>query len=237
MAGGAKSLEQECVSFYFKDWPINTYDGPEKSYYICRILGQLENNSEDGVTTNTSKNTKSNDEVTSVYYYWGQTVKFIPNSLFDTFSNLEFLYVDYKNKFETMKREYLQNATKLKNLKIFRNSLRIIDGNVFSEAKNLEHINLSDNQIMSIHKEAFNGLPNLKGVFLLYTKITNLHPTTFSFIVNLNVLHLTGGENCVNERFISASQKFPEIEGKISARCTYEPFPDEVVVEDKNKAD
>ena len=227
MAGGTDGLEQKCTGFYSVNWWINTNDGPEKSYYICQINGSLENDQE-VVTTDTSENTKSNAEVPAVYYQHSQTVKFIPNSLFATFVNLEYLVISFGNKFETMKREYLQNAKKLKNLKIFTNSVKKLDGNVFSKAKSLEHINFYKNQIESIHKEAFNGLPNLQGVYLDKNKIKILHLETFSSISNLNDLGLKGDENCVNEKFTSANQNFPQIEAKISSGCTYKPFPDEV---------
>ena len=229
MAGVTESLEQKCYTFYYANLFINNYDGPTKSYYMCRINGALENDQEE-VTTVTSENPRSNEEVTMVHYDSGQIVKFIPNSLFDTFSNLELLYVYSNNNFKTMKREYLQNANKLKNLHIYQNLLKKIDGNVFSEAKNLEHINFAHNQIESIHKEAFSGLPNLQGVYLQENRIKNLHPKTFSSIANLNVLQLKGGTNCVKEKFTSANQKFPEIEGKISSSCTFELLPDAIEI-------
>ena len=228
-AGGTEGLEQKCDAFYSSKWTIITYDGLPKSYYRCEMRGKLENDQEE-ITTDTSKNTKSNEEVTMVYYYPSQTVKFIPNSLFDKFVNLEFLYVDYNNKFETMKREYLQNANKLKSLNIHENLVQKLDRKVFSEAKNLEHINFRHNQIESIHMEAFNGLANLQGVNLKGNKIKNLHPKTFSSITNLNILELTRGENCVKKRFTSASRKFPEIEGKISSSCIFELLPNEIKI-------
>ena len=229
MAEGTECLKQICDSFNSSLWLIDTYDGPSKSYYVCRINGNLKNEQE-VVTTDTSLNTKSNEDVTLVYYNHDHTVKFIPNSLFDTFVNLEYLFIHFGNKFETMKREFLRNAIKLKNLQIRYNSVQQIDGNVFSEAKSLEYINFWKNHIKSIHKEAFSGLSNLQGVYLQGNKIKNLHPKSFSFIANLNILELSGAENCVNREFFSASQNFPEIERIISSRCTYEPFPDE----DKN---
>ena len=226
IAGRTESLEQKCEKFHSNPWPNNTYDGPDKSYYICRIKGQLKNEVE--VTTDTTRNTKSNREVTMVAYYPSHTVKFIPNSLFDTFLNLEYLLIYSNNKFETMRREYLRNANKLKNLWIYKNSVRKIDGNVFLEAKKLEHVNFESNKIESVHKEAFKGILNLKGVYLQGNKIKNLHPSTFSATANLNILQLGGRENCVNEKITSANEKFPEIEAKILDRCTYQPFPDEV---------
>ena len=228
MARGTESLNQQCHKFSIKNWASDTYHGPVNSYYACEIFGNLTNDQEE-VTTDTSVNTVSNDEVTAVQYNSFETVKFIPNSLFKTFVNLEFLLVYYNNKFETMKPEYLRNATKLKNLKIYKNSVQIIDGHVFSEAVKLEHINFAYNQIKAIHKEAFSGLPNLKGIYLQGNKIKNLHALTFSSIANLNILELSRGENCVFKKFTSANEMLLEIEGIISSHCTYELFTDEVM--------
>ena len=233
MAGATESLEQKCVSFGSNDWFINTYSGRTKSYYFCMIFGQLVNDQET-VTTDTSANTKSNEEVTMIIYDHAHTVKFIPNSLFETFVNLESLHIASNNKFKTIKKEYFRNAKKLKTLEIYQNYIRQIDGNVFSGAENLEHISLNQNLIDSVHRRAFSGLPNLKGIYLFANKIKNLHPHTFSSIANLNILELSSVGNCVNEAFTSANQIFPEIEEKISSRCNYEPFPDEVIVEDEN---
>ena len=213
---------------------INTHDGPSKSYYTCEINGNLKKDQED-VITDTSENTRSNEEVTMVYYFPAHYVTFIPNSLFDTFVNLEFLLIHFANSFETMKREYLRNANKLTSFWVYGNSLKKINGNVFAEAKFLEHINFYNNEIESIHKEAFNGLPYLKNVYLETNNIKKLHPKTFSFIANLNILELGGGKNCVNEKFTSASQKLPEIEAKISSNCTYVEIPSEVAEENRIK--
>ena len=220
-------MEQKCNRFYSASWSININNGLTKSYYICEINGNLENDQEE-VTTDTSLNKKSNAEVTMVQYQLYHSVEFIPNSLFDTFENLEYLVIESRNKFETMKREYLRNANKLKNLWINNNSIKKIDGNVFSEAKSLEYMNFRFNKIESIHREAFNGLPKLQGVYLYYNRIKKLHPETFSLIATLNNLHLEGAKNCANAAFISANAKFPQIEAKISSSCTYEPFPDKV---------
>ena len=228
IAEGTESLRQKCDNFDNVGRQANTHDRPKRTYYTCSIIGNLTNDQEE-VTTDTSLNAQSNAEVTAVQYFSSETVKFIPNSLFETFVNLEYLFISFDNKFETMKREYLQNANKLKNIWIYDNLIQKIDGNVFSEAKNLEHINFESNQIESVHKEAFSGLPNLKGVYLQGNKIKRLHPETFSLIANLNILKLSGCANCVNETFTSTNQKFPEIEAKISSGCTYELLPDEVL--------
>ena len=218
-------LEQECHKFNTITTISNTYDGAEKSYYECTIRGNLHNKNE-VVTTNTAKNEKSNDEVTLVWYYSLNFVEFIPNSLFTTFINLEYLYIDVDNTFEIMKAEYLKNAKNLRNLKIFKNSVKTLDDSVFAEAPNLENINFVENKIESIHKLAFNGLPNLQGIYLNKNKITNLHPSTFTSITKLNILELSDNI-CITMRFSTANQKISAIESEIGKSCTYEPFSDE----------
>ena len=232
MAGETECITQICKSFATAGHYLNTYFGADKSYYICYIDGPLENDQE-AVTTDTSNNTKSNEEVTMVFYDHEYTVKFIPNSLFDTFTNLEYLFVSYGNKFETMKPEFLQKANKLKNLEIRYNLIKQIDANVFAGANNLEHINLEGNPIKSIHFQAFNGLPNLQGIFLQETQIKNVHPKTFSSITKLNILSFNRGESCVDEIFYDANKKFSEIEKKLSQNCTFELLPEEKLAAQK----
>ena len=139
MAGTTDGVTQTCHSFDSSSAYANTYDGPWKLYYRCNIFGDLQNEQEQ-VTTDTSENTKSNDEVTGVYYYPEYMVKFVPNSLFTTFVNLEYLYIGSINKFETLQPEYLRNATKLKNINIPNNSVKKLNAQVFAETNNLEPI-------------------------------------------------------------------------------------------------
>ena len=68
MAGGTNAGTQRCETFNYVDWRANTFNGPENSYYACAISGNLQNDEEE-VTTDTSGNRKSNDEVPAVYYY------------------------------------------------------------------------------------------------------------------------------------------------------------------------
>ena len=229
MAGVTTSLEQKCESFYYRDWASDTYRKHTRTYYICQINGNLVNDQEE-VTTDTSENERSDEEVTAVDYNHSYTVKFIPNSIFQTFRNLEYLYISSNNQFDTMKREYLRHAKKLKNLWFHYSDLEKINGNVFVEAKRLEHINFQHGKIKSIHKDAFHGLPVLKGVYLNDNQIKYLHPRTFSIIPNLYILELSGEANCVDEKIVSANNKFPAIESKISQHCT---LPDEVIDEPK----
>ena len=232
MAGETECITQICKSFATADHYLNTYRGAEKSFYTCFIDGILVNDQEE-VTTDTSNNTKSNEEVTMVFYDYEHTVKFIPNSLFDTFKNLEYLFISYGNGLATIKPNFFKDAHKLKNLKIHYNVIRQIGANSFAEAKNLEHINLEGSPIETIHYEAFNGLPNLQGIYLPENHIKYMHPKTFSSIAKLNILNLDGGKSCVDNTFLDANEKFSVIEKKVSQNCTFELLPKEKLTAQK----
>ena len=203
----------------------NTYDGPDKSYYMCQITENL-----DQVSTNTTGNQRSDADFKLVWYSSGETVKYIPRSTFTTLPNVEYLFINSDNKMEVFKAEFLQGAKKLKNLHVKRNLVKELAGNLFVEAKNLEHINFEENQIQSIHKLAFNGLNNLQGIYLQFNRIYNLASTTFSFLSRLRILDLTGNI-CVNQKFPSASQRIVRIEAEIGGFCRYKLFPDEVAAQ------
>lgn len=214
-----EGVEQIC-DFKTASLFINTYDGPFKDYFYCGISGDLEN-AEENVTTNTKNNSKSNDEVTMVYYFGGAKVKFIPNSIFTTFKNLEVLFVNDNNQLSSIKPEYFKNSKSLRALRVLANPVTTLDANVFVEAPSLEFIDFFNCQIKYVSRLAFNDLPNLKGIFLKGSQVISLHPNTFSSITTLNWLILTPGANCVNEDFLEANQKFAEIEGKITEKCSY----------------
>lgn len=220
-AGMATGVEQTCFEFGFRNWHINTYDGIKKNFFCCYINGNLENEIEI-FTTNTRLNFKSNDDVTMVSYQYDQNVKFISNSIFTTFTNLEYLCIHYNNKLFTIKSDYFINAKSLKSLHVYENPVTTLEANVFVEASSLENINLMNCDIKSIHKLAFNNLPKLKRIFFQGNLIANLHPKTFSIIATLDWLKLTSGENCVDEDFLQVNRKFSEIEAKICKNCTYD---------------
>ena len=102
---------------------------------------------------NTKTNNKTNAEVNCLQYSGENenTVDFIPTSIFDTFGNLEILYISKNQNFKIMKPQYLRNATKLKLLFIFGNQVTNLDENLFVEAENLEYVSFEENKIESIH--------------------------------------------------------------------------------------
>ena len=240
MARGAECWHQSCAEVDIYSWPANIYNGPYIPFTRCTINGNLTND-QDEVITDPLRNSRSH-EITMVHYNHSRRVTFIPNSLFLTFTNLDYLFISSANGFETLKPEYLRNAKKLKRLHIYTNSMRRLNANLFVEANNLEHINFAWNSIESIHRLAFNGLPNLQGVYIDYNKVKFVHPKTFSSFTKLNILAFQGTYgfmNCIGSVYMNANQRIPEIEGKIARDCTYSQFPDEVaaqkLIEDKNR--
>lgn len=156
----AMSIQQIC-EFKYGNWSINSYNGPTKHFFECRFSDAQLISEDVKVTTNTAENPKSNKDVQVVHYTWG-TVKFIPNSIFEIFPNLEQLHV-YTADFVEMKAHYLINADKLRVFAVNSNSLSKLDANLFIEAPNLEYINLQNNFIENIHRLTFNGLDQLEG--------------------------------------------------------------------------
>lgn len=75
-------------------------------------------------------------------------------------------------------------------LDLSSNQLKMIPGNVFTEATRLEEIVLSQNQINIVEDHAFNGLSNLQYIYLNDNLLTILSPNTFAGAENLLGLSL-----------------------------------------------
>ena len=190
--------------------------------YVCDIKGGNITDPNETYEINTKANTKANAEVICLQYSAenGNTVDFIPNSIFNTFVNLEVLLIRENQNFKIMKPQYLKDAKKLKLLLIFGNKITNLDENLFVEADNLEYISFEENKIESIHKRTFNGLQKLQVLRLQGNLIKNVHFETFSHLINLQILDLLQNE-CINHKFTNLGMKFTEIETKIGNNCTY----------------
>ena len=106
-------VEQVCI-FETINWSTNCLGhGPRKNYYTCKITGTKLINDTELVSTNTLNTTRANIEVEMIYYD-NNEVKFIPNSIFETFLGLEYFFLGADQKLEVLKRSFLKNAKKLK---------------------------------------------------------------------------------------------------------------------------
>ena len=223
------AVQQICV-FDEPNRNINTVDGPTKNYWRCYVDNVKVLAGNELVTTITTANTKQKTDVTQFLYNTGCVIKFIPNSIFIDFPNIEYLYIYENQQFEEMKPEYLKNATKLITFRIHKNIISKLDANIFVEAPTLEHINLFGNKIETIHYLAFSGLPNLQNIYLNENKITNLHPNTFTYIRHIQTLNLLTN-TCIDKKFSNASHENTVISGEIGKACKFAAWSIDNVLE------
>lgn len=161
-------------------------------------------------------------EVKMFQYFSGNKLKFIPNSIFDTFQFLEHFYIFNKDQqFETLKPSYLKGAKRLKVFYItLQKQFKSLEANTFSEAPILEHINLQNNALESIHETSFSGLSKLQGIYLKDNKLSTLHPSTFSNLPQLNVLDILAN-TCIQKKYENAPNIKSTIETEIRGGCSY----------------
>ena len=205
-----KFAEQICTFHTNDNWTPNNWKSMKT--YVCNIKGVNMTDPNVTYTINTKVNKKTNAEVNFLQYKTenGNTVAFIPSSIFDTFVNLETLIIDKNQNFKIMKPQYLRNASKLKLLFIFENKITNLDENLFVEAENLEYIDFEDNKIESIHKKTFSGLKKLQVLLLKGNLIKNVHFETFSHLINLQILNLLQNQ-CIDHKFTNLNMNFSEI--------------------------
>lgn len=215
---GLECVEQSCM-FEHDDWLINGNNGQMKEFYQCRFVQAQLLNEDERLTTETSSNTKKNSDVDAVVYFDSRT-KYIPNSLFTVFPNLEYIVVTSCH-LEKIRPHYFKNAMMLKTIWISKNNIKDLIAHSFVEAPYIEYINLPDNKIESIHKMSFSGLHHLKGIYLQNNRISNLHPETFSHLGSLETLHMLDGTNCLKRKFTKVNMDLLEIENQIRGSCIY----------------
>lgn len=206
--------DQSCT-FEYRHW---TTKGVGGLYYTCTISNTTITS--EPVTTKTSNNRNSNQKVTAVQYSAGSDLKFIPNSLFITFTSLQFFIMAFVN-LKSLKQDFFKNANNLKGIQINGNPFTFLEENLFVKAPRLEGINLGGNEITFIHKLAFNGLLKLQWIELHSNKITSLSPWTFTSLSNLQFLKLVGNE-CINQNFQNPREIMDVLESEIKKSCVHQ---------------
>lgn len=190
-------LEQIC-DFAHTSW-FGTSIKQTAKYYACVINHAKMISEEETITTNLERNLNPSEEVTSMEYNMDNELKFIPNSIFETFPRMKLLFIA-DAKLDNLKSVYFKNAKYLKFLRISHNNIKELDDNLFVEAPNLVNINLEQNQIEIIHRFAFSGLPKVYGIYLASNKIKFLPFNTFDGLPSLQVLNLQFN-TCINVHF------------------------------------
>ena len=214
-------LDQTCTFGTGMPSATNMDEIPTKSYYFCKINSAQLLNESVPVNTITINNTKSNSEVQLVSYVLNNNVKFIPNSLFKIFPNVEYFCITYREGIVVLKPRFLKGAKNLKVFYVYQNNIISLEEDLFIEAPNLQHINLKNNLIESVHISTFKGLSNLEGLYLQGNKIVNLHPNTFYVLLKLKSLNLTSNR-CINTFFAILETSHIIIATEIKKTCMYD---------------
>lgn len=209
-----QALEQICETGVIK-FRSNSYNFCEFSYLT--IINENE-------TVTTSTNRQSKEDVQMIIYRTQNVIKFIPNSIFRDFPNVEYFYFNNNLQLEKLKPKFFRNAKNLKILIIQNNPIHELKANLFVDAPKLKMINLSFNKIQTIDYQTFNKLPKLYELYLTGNPIKNLHPQTFSSLKGLEVLDLKNSEgtSCVNENFSIFDDGFESVEKEIGKECESE---------------
>lgn len=202
MVEGFDCLYQTCIlsnEDYFED----SYDfSLIKTYSICDIVGvQFIKEQETVKTINIG-----DQNTTMLRYYSDNVVNFIPNSIFETFPNLEYFWIREPQQFSNLKAYYLKNAYALKLFDVEnQKGFTKLDANVFFEAPNLEHVNLQNNGLEYIDKSAFGGLKKIKGIYLKGNNIRQFYHSSVLNHDTLQVLDLLYND-CISKKYQNFAQ-------------------------------
>lgn len=192
------------------------------SYNFCEFSYLSLINENETVTTSTNRQPK--EDVQMIIYRTQNVIKYIPNSIFKDFPNVEYFYFNNNLQLEKLRPKYFRNARNLKLLVIQNNPIHELKSNLFVDALKLKMINLSFNKILSIDLLTFNKLSKLYELYLTGNPIKNLHPQTFTPLKSLEVLDLKNyeGTSCVNENFSIFDDGFDAVEKEIAKECERE---------------
>jgi hypothetical protein len=124
---------------------------------------------------------------------WFQGLETIPNEIFNTFPNLNFVSVRGTN-MTKLEASCFQNATKLSKAWISENNLIRLNSSTFIGAPNLEYLSLTSNRIKMLHKKTFKGLPKLKALYLRINELEILDKNIFTSLKSLEVLDLSSNK-------------------------------------------
>ena len=226
--------EQIC-DFARTSWQSSSIKHYSAKYYSCIINHAKLTSEEEIVTTNIERNLEPSEEVTSLEYKFNNELKFIPNSIFETFPRIQFLFI-VNAKLDNLKPSYLKKAEHLKLLRISHNAIIELNDNLFLEAPNLENINLEQNKIEIIHRFTFSGLPKVYAIYLASNRIKNLPFNSFDGLPSLQVLNLQFN-NCINFKFGHHFKEIidpKEIEEQIWKDCSQDFYYTDSIVEDES---
>ena len=137
-----------------------------------------------------------------------EKIKKLDKKLFNGFSTLQNLILDYK-RFQEMNKDVLSNLKQLACLDLRRNWIQSLDCIDFSGFTNMKYLNLSENSLNSIEAKQFSNLTNLRALDLSENQLTILDTKVFSNMKHLKWLNLN--KNKLTEFDLSIMDYIKEI--------------------------
>ncbi|EFA09704.2 insulin-like growth factor-binding protein complex acid labile subunit [Tribolium castaneum] len=140
-------------------------------------------NTLDGTTFNFTKNS-----INYLYLISSQIVTIKGHA----FVKMKFLKIVNlrNNSISDLDPESFTNLTRVTQVDLSHNSLRILTNNLFSELANLDLLNLNHNTVFYIQPDAFKGLSNLRHLYLSHNRLERLEGYVFKYLPNLLLLYL-----------------------------------------------
>ncbi|XP_028398367.1 protein slit-like [Dendronephthya gigantea] len=97
-----------------------------------------------------------------------------------------------RNNITILRRNFLDNHYKLRNLYLHKNSISVFEERAFVGLDNLERLQLRKNNLVELKNKAFEGLPKLKTLFLENNSFTTILNGTFDELTSLKKIALKG---------------------------------------------
>ncbi|CAO1421778.1 unnamed protein product [Diamesa serratosioi] len=167
--------------------------------YCCELTGAYVVNAFDGFNISGNHMSGKSDKDVLVLNIRGCSLKFFPNSVFETFINLETLDAS-TNKIENITSNSFANAYNVKKMVLSNNSIAKLPASVFINCAKLEELSLEQNIISDIDEDAFNGLLTLGRLNLINNQINAIAKNVFTKLPLLKTLELEMNI-CVSRNF------------------------------------
>lgn len=157
-------------------------------FYTCRLENALFLNRFDGFPIEGDHLPGRSDHDVFSLYAVNSTLNFVPQQIFDTFPmlmSIELVDVGLRELHQPWR-----NCSNLANVRIERNNVQEIPGNIFVFCNVHDTISLAENQITEVDSNAFSGLHWLQNLTLNNNRVRTFHQNTFLPLHNLLFLHL-----------------------------------------------
>jgi hypothetical protein len=131
---------------------------------------------------------------TQIIFKRSGRVAHLPRNLFQEFPNLNELEI-YFSDIPILQNDFFKpEHNKLQELALFRDKIKIIEGNAFALLINLERISLEQNEIKSLPENLFQNNHKLIEIYLQKNKIKIIAPGSFKNLNQLTGVKLEGNE-------------------------------------------